>query len=613
VPDELLEALRRTEFRPGTQRGPHLDDLFPPSALGATERPEPADCWDASCIHEDELVAAATIRLHPGQGFRMRDMIHTYLRLAAIIIQRLNAVAALRRSEQKLGGTLHSITDNICMLDDTCNIVWANDVALASFGPDLVGRKCNQISGGPGSLCEACPARLTFEDGESHEHEVELTLATGTRRTFWCTGNVAARHEDGRPSMVVTVLRDITEMRSLHAELERYSHDLEARVAERTHEVHFLSRIITSTVTAWVVSDVRGNLVRWNPAFEELAGYPIEDLVGMRWEDLTPAEQHETAQALVEASLGGAGHQVHEQTIRRHNGAQLLVEVRLDTLEVGEAEPVVFRIVTDISARKETERRLVEARHNAEEASRLKSEFLASISHELRTPLNGILGLANTLLKLRQRGEEAQTGDFLARIIKSGRHLQNLITEVLEISRLEAGRLSLNPEAIDPAEVLGVAENQFRGVFEEHGLTAQFNVAADTPPVWADKTRLTQILVSLLSNALKFTDPGGRVHVTVGPAADASLVEFCVSDTGHGIPEDKLEKIFGHFEQLDRSGSRLGVGLGLAICRRLTEAQQGHIWAESQVGVGSAFHVTLPAATAPITNKGTAPQARENS
>jgi signal transduction histidine kinase len=129
--------------------------------------------------------------------------------------------------------------------------------------------------------------------------------------------------------------------------------------------------------------------------------------------------------------------------------------------------------------------------------------------------------------------------------------------------------------------------------------------------VWADKTRLTQIVVNLLSNALKFTDRGGRVHVSVGPAADAGFVEFCVSDTGRGIPNDKLEKIFGRFEQLDRSGSRLGVGLGLAICRRLAEAQHGRIWAESQVGVGSRFHLTLPAAAEPVANEQTAPQAKE--
>jgi len=129
--------------------------------------------------------------------------------------------------------------------------------------------------------------------------------------------------------------------------------------------------------------------------------------------------------------------------------------------------------------------------------------------------------------------------------------------------------------------------------------------------VRADKIRLTQILINLLSNAAKFTDPGGSVRVTVEPADGAKLVKFCVSDTGRGIPPDKLEKVFERFEQIERSGTRLGVGLGLAICRQLVEAQGGRIWAQSELGAGSRFFFTLPASTKRAVNTSRTPQASE--
>lgn len=323
----------------------------------------------------------------------------------------------------------------------------------------------------------------------------------------------------------------------------------------------------------------------------------------MRWTDLIPPEQHAVEQRLVEVALAGGGHRVVEQDICRPDGVRIPVESRFDALDVGEPEPVLFRIVTNVSLRRETERRLIEARRDAEESSRAKSEFLASISHELRTPLNGILGLANTLTRLRQQGTDDQTDEFLARIIRSSRHLQNLITEVLDISRIEAGQLSLSLEAVSPADVFQVAEHQFLPAFQENELTFRFTVAPGTPPVLADKTRLTQIIVNLLSNAVKFTDAAGQVTVSAAPAEADTDVLFCVADTGRGIPEDKLEQVFERFEQLDRSGSRLGVGLGLAISRQLVVAQGGRIWVESELNVGSRFYFTLPSQTEPITSE----------
>ena len=536
--------------------------------------------------------------------------------IAVDISERKEAEEALRRSEERHRILIETVPDIVAGVDTQMNYVWLNDPGLAFFGLDAIGRNAADFMVDEAARGEMAEAIQPLFDGTADIAEVESLQrrCDGAERLLAWTCR-ALPDPAGRVRGALSTARDITEMMRMHAELERYNHDLEALVAERTHEVHLLSRIITSTVTAWVISDPAGHLVRWNQAFENLVGYRVEDLVGMRWADLIPPEEHETEEALVKASLAGEGHQVIEQNLCRRDGTVLSVEVRFDALDVGEAEPVVFRIVTDISSRKEAEQRLIAARSEAEESSRLKSEFLASISHELRTPLNGILGLANTLVRLREQAPngrpEPQTDGFLVRIIKSSRHLQKLINDVLDISRIEAGQLSLTVDQLDPGAVLQATQDHFLAAFEEHKLTFSFNVSEATPPVLADKTRLTQILVNLVGNAVKFTDPGGRIEATAAPAEDGTLVEFCVSDTGRGIPADKLEKVFERFEQLDRSGSRPGAGLGLAICRQLAKAQGGRIWAESELGVGSCFHLTLPAYRGTIIDKPAAERTAE--
>jgi len=337
------------------------------------------------------------------------------------ITERKRAEEALRESEEQYRHVVEQANDGICIVQDG-QIKYANRRLTGILGypvASIVGSALTDHIG-PDERAKVVERYKRHESGDEWRQQYETTMIHRDGHAIAVELNVGPITYEGRRASLGLV-RDITELKHMTAELERHNRDLETLMAERTHEVHFLSRIITSTVTAWAISETNGRLTRWNRAFENLVGYPLDDLVNMGWADLVPDEQHETEQALVEASLAGAGHQVLEHEIRRGDGTLLPVEVRLDTLDVGEPELVVFRIVTDITARKEAEQQLIEARRNAEEASRHKSEFLASISHELRTPLNGILGLANTLVELRHRGQDAQTNDFLARIIKSSR------------------------------------------------------------------------------------------------------------------------------------------------------------------------------------------------
>ena len=245
---------------------------------------------------------------------------------------------------------------------------------------------------------------------------------------------------------------------------------------------------------------------------------------------------------------------------------------------------------------------LRQAQHLAEAASRAKSEFLATMSHELRTPLNAIAGYSE-LIGMGVYGPVTPgQREALERIDRSQRHLLGLISDILNLSRIEAGRVQY-----DMADVaVGPALSDLRVMIEPQlaskALRFEVSHTLEDCRVRADREKLQQVLLNLLSNAVKFTEPGDTVRIDAGHCADGSRRHFIrVADTGKGIPADKLEAIFEPFMQVDASHSRVGqgIGLGLAISRDLARGMGGDLRAESTIGEGSAFILTLPAAQAP--------------
>ena len=277
------------------------------------------------------------------------------------------------------------------------------------------------------------------------------------------------------------------------------------------------------------------------------------------------------------ATLSGAG------IIVAFGAVALLVLVGV----LGSRAPVLIRrVVMNEVGRSAMTRRYDEARQTVE----AREQVLKIVSHDLRTPLHTVA--MSTSLLLEGAGTDEQRHRQLAIIRRAGERMNRLVKDLLDVAKLEAGQLAIQPRAIEAAPLLAEADETLRPVVEEHALHLETDVRPDLPMIQADAGRVLQVLSNLVSNAVKFTPPGGRISIRVVP--EGRQVRLSVTDTGCGIPPGQLSQVFGRFWQADPADRR-GIGLGLAISKAIVEAHGGRIWVESRVGEGTTFHFTLSA------------------
>jgi signal transduction histidine kinase len=228
-----------------------------------------------------------------------------------------------------------------------------------------------------------------------------------------------------------------------------------------------------------------------------------------------------------------------------------------------------------------------------EVASRHKSEFLASMSHELRTPLNAIIGFSDVLLQGMFGETNDKQTEYLRDILASGQHLLSLINDILDLSKIEAGRMELDVEAFDLPTAVDDAMLLMRERASRRGIALERHIDERVGEIRADQRKVKQVLLNLLSNAVKFTPEGGRIEVRAGLANETA--EISVTDTGIGIAPEDHDAVFEEFRQVGAADKKAeGTGLGLALCRKFVELHGGRIWVKSQVGVGSTFTFALP-------------------
>jgi PAS domain S-box-containing protein len=327
----------------------------------------------------------------------------------------------------------------------------------------------------------------------------------------------------------------------------------------------------------------------------ELLGQPIELLVPQRYAHAHAGHRAEFCHAPKTRSMG-VGLNLYGH---RKDGSEFPVEISLSPIHTQEGL-FVSSAIRDASDRRRIEQTL-------QQASRMKSEFLAHMSHELRTPLNGIIGFSELLVDQRVGPLNDTQKGFVDDILSSGRHLLQLINDVLDLSKVEAGKMELFPEPFE----LAPAVDEVHAVIEQMARARQVAVHRhiDTAvgPVTLDRQRFKQVLFNLMSNAVKFTEEGGEVRVEVRAQADDTL-RLSVIDTGIGIDADNLARLFVEFQQIDSGAARRyqGTGLGLALTRRLVECQGGSIGVSSEPGRGSEFTVMLPRHTTVALGEGMA-------
>jgi signal transduction histidine kinase/uncharacterized protein (DUF302 family) len=246
------------------------------------------------------------------------------------------------------------------------------------------------------------------------------------------------------------------------------------------------------------------------------------------------------------------------------------------------------------AALRRADEEILQINRQLEQSNRYKSEFLANMSHELRTPLNAVLGFSEILLDATMNLTSGERTEFLRNIHSSGQHLLGLINDILDLAKIEAGKMELHAEEMPVAEALQEVTSILEPMARQQGLQLILAGLADVGVIKADRSKFKQVLYNLLSNAVKFTPPPGQITVTVKDSPEQLTVS--VHDTGIGMKEEDLPKLFREFEQIDGSYTRRyqGTGLGLALCRRFVEMHGGRIWAESHFGKGSTFTFTIP-------------------
>jgi two-component system sensor histidine kinase EvgS len=272
----------------------------------------------------------------------------------------------------------------------------------------------------------------------------------------------------------------------------------------------------------------------------------------------------------------------------KNNRVRLIPAVRKELAEVENRQK-----------RREAERQLLVAKEAAEAANKRKSEFLARMSHELRTPLNAIIAYSQILEMGKAGPINDRQRQFLHNIGVSGQHLLNIVNDLLDVSRVETGKLTIMPEFTDIGPIVATVRDVMQTMAQEKSINLTFDVQEDPGGVNADPTRLKQVLINLIGNAIKFNHPGQDVRVRIFKTEDRQWLVGEVEDTGPGIPNDKLPELFQEFYQLDTSAARRheGVGLGLALVKNLVELHGGTIDVHSQEGVGTLFSFRLPVST----------------
>jgi PAS domain S-box-containing protein len=554
--------------------------------------------------------------------------------LAGPVLSRMAAVEEFRLSSSRLDqqremltAIVNSLPDPIVIINSEHDIVVQNKRAehlLSTSDKDSEGRRrAVEIN----NLLFTSHLSKTAMGPNETAGSRELNLVDpdeGTDLLFEVLTHDLGGLEGAQAGSTVSVLRDVTDLRRAANELERQVQRVRLAEIEAKRERDRLNLILENVADPILVTDDRSNIILMNKEAEQL----FESDDSQAWERAATVQANDTKFTTFISDFTISPSLARREQMKLHipdTGVELPVEVVSGKILNRRGEPLaIVSVLHDLTEQVENERlydelktfssqledriqaatadlaeqntRLQWQSRELEKANRLKSEFLASMSHELRTPINALIGYASLMLDRIYGDLTPRQEEGLNRIQGAAQHLLALINDILDLAKIEAGRMPLHLDDVTLGDIVREISQQMEPLVKKRALTFNVEMPSKDITLHTDRTKVKQILLNLLSNAVKFTHHGG-IWVTV--SKDEEDLRFDVRDTGIGIRASDLESIWEDFRQVDQSRTREfgGTGLGLSITRKLVDALGGHVFAESVFGKGSTFTVVLPIRT----------------
>ena len=559
----------------------------------------------------DTVEAFSTGQRHIRSKMKGKDEISLISQAVDVMLDQIERnQSELTAEKNRLNTLFDTVDDPILTIDDQAMITSCNYAARVVFNypeEQLLRRNIYSLIPDLYPLERTVVKKSTNKKLQSTKTEYNAIRRDGSN--FPAEFSIGDMEIDGHVEQI-TVIRDISDYKAVEGELLEHRDNLQDLVAIATKEI---TAIVQTAGNGVITLDKEGLIQIFNPAAEQLFGWERLDIRGQHITTLIPdveapndneepTDDPEHSQFISdflrnhEPNVVGVGKEI---IAKRKDGSIFPAHINVGHRDMGNDKDMFVVFIADISEQKSTEQELITAKDRAELAAETKANFLANMSHEIRTPMNAIIGFSEILVQDEQIPEHSK--QFIHTILDSGKNLLQIIDDILDFTKIEAGKIVLESMSFNLTSSMRNAMKMFQISAEKKNILIGLEIDEDIPDiVTGDPTRLRQVLTNLVGNALKFTHEGS-ITVKITRVEDSEMIQFSVSDTGIGMSVKQLEKVFEAFSQADSSTNRRfgGTGLGTTISKEIVELMKGKMWVDSVQGQGSTFYFTAHLPHAP--------------